>query len=142
MKLAISVLTCALAGCAASQSGAPNTAAPQLEGTRWSLATATDSSGLIQALVGKPGKPVALSFEQGRIGISEACNRMGGQYVMTGNTLKVSALISTKMACEPLLMKAETEIAHQLEGNAQVEMAGEQLVLKTAQGGTLSFDRL
>lgn len=141
MKLGILALACALTGCAASQSGAPKTAAPQLEGTRWSLATATDNSGVIQALVGKPGKPVALTFEQGRIGISEACNRMGGQYVVTGSTLRVSALMSTKMACEPSLMQAEAEIAHQIEGSSQIELAGEQLLLKTAQGGTLSFDR-
>ena len=141
MKIQAAVLSCLLAGCAASQSGAPATSPPQLEGTAWSLATATDSKGVIAALVNKPGKPLSVQFEAGRIGVRETCNVMNGQYVLTGNTMKIDRMISTMMACEPALMQADSEIARQLEGSSKVDMAGEQLVLKTAQGATLSFYR-
>ena len=141
MKIQVALLSCMLAGCAASHSGPPVSTPPQLEGSSWSLATASDSNGVISALVSKPGKPVALTFKDGRIRISEACNRMGGQFALTGNSLKVEQLMSTKMACEPALMKAEAEIARQMEGESTVEMSGEQLVLKTPHGATLNFDR-
>ncbi len=141
MKIPAVLLACVLSGCAAPQSGSQNAPPLQLEGSKWSLATATDSQGVIGALVNKPGKPVAIAFEKGRVGISEACNHMGGAYTLTGSTLKVERMMSTRMACEPALMKAEAEIGRQIEGSSQAEMAGDQLVLKTAQGATLSFDR-
>ena len=141
MKIQVAVLSCLLAGCAASQSGAPSTSPPQLEGTSWSLATATDSNGVIAALVNKPGKPLTVQFEGNRLGVRETCNVLNGQYTLTGNTLKIGQMISTMMACEPALMQADREISLQLEGNSKVEMAGAQLVLKTEKGGTLSFDR-
>lgn len=142
MKTPLVAMVLLLAGCVASHKEAsPTAVAPALEGTRWTLATAVAADGsVIDALVKKPGKPISISFQQDRIGIAEACNGMGGQYRLDGTTLTVPMLISTKMACEAPLMAAEGEVGRQFQGKMTAELQGDQLVLKTAAGATLTFD--
>ena len=78
-----------------------------LAGTRWQLTSPT--------YAGLADKPT-LNFDDARIGASVGLNQMGGTYTIDGQKMKFGALISTKMAGPPALMRAETQYAKDLDG--------------------------
>jgi heat shock protein HslJ len=86
------------ASCASSNkptANAPKTASTQisLPGTEWVL---TDLAGT-PAL---PGGKATLAFsEEGRVAGNGSCNRFTGAVMITGDSLKVGPLASTRMAC-------------------------------------------
>ena len=87
-----------LASCASTNKLAatpPKTAAPtiSLSGTEWVLADLAGTPAL-------PGGKATLSFmEAGRVAGNGSCNRFTGAVVITGDTLKIEPLASTRMAC-------------------------------------------
>lgn len=104
MKLPFLLLVCcvialALSSCASSNkttANPPKTAAAtqiSLPGTDWVL---TDLAGT-PAL---PGGKATLGFpEAGRVAGNGSCNRFTGGVVISGDTLKMGPLASTRMAC-------------------------------------------
>lgn len=60
------------------------------------------------------GERLLVQFNpNGRLSISGGCNQINGQWDLTGNQLSVSALSSTRMACEEHLMQLD-KLAQQL----------------------------
>lgn len=111
---------------------------------RWQLASATDAKGQpIEALMVRPGQPVTLEFREGRVGVGNTCNRMGGAYKTTGKTLAIDKLASTLMACaDPKLMALDKEVGKRLQGALGLRFAkgdARQIELKTATGDVLVF---
>ena len=162
MKLALLPLLCAalLAGCpktntdatpapaaAASDPATPAASAglaDQLARYHWYLEGATDAKGQrIDALFVRPEQPLQLDFKDGRIGIGNSCNRIGGSFGMTTNGIAVGNLISTQMACaDPKLMALDGEIGKRLEGALTLLLAESdppQLRMTNRAGDTLSF---
>jgi heat shock protein HslJ len=110
----------------------------------WRLQDATDASGKrIDALFVRDDKPLQLDFAEGRIAVANACNRMDGDYSLEGESLTVTRMASTMMACaDPKLMALDGEIGKRLEGASKLVFAAGDpptLTLANAAGDTLVF---
>lgn len=159
-RLLLLALPLALAGCpkpadeAATSAATPATAAAPavpaadtalLPKYHWRLTAATDAQGQrLDALQVQPDKPVTLDFRDGRLGISNTCNRMGGSYTLADGSLTAGRLMSTKMACaDAKLMALDDEVGKRLEGTLKLATTATgdapTLTLTTAGGDTLTF---
>jgi heat shock protein HslJ len=110
----------------------------------WRLQDATDATGKrIDALFIRADKPLQLDFADGHVGVANACNRMGGDYSLEGESLTVARMASTMMACsDPKLMALDGEIAKRIEGASKLDLlAGDTptLTLANAAGDKLVF---
>lgn len=147
----ILILPFALAACAKAPQGEPATppattapaaqAAPAdtaaLTAYHWRLNDATDVSGKrIEALFAKADKPLQLDFADGRVGVSNTCNHMGGAYSVEGDKLKFDRLASTLMACsDPKLMALDQEIGKRLETESTFALQSGDAPTLTLTGG-------
>jgi len=160
-RLLLLALPLALAGCPkpAEQADAPapvTTAAPEAPATpsadaatllpqyHWQLRDATDAQGKrIDALFARADKPLQLDFKDGRLGVANTCNRMGGTYTLSDASLTIGRLTSTMMACtDNALMALDQEAGKRLEGTLKIAATQDglaQLKLTTATGDTLVF---
>ena len=134
--LSFLILSLALAACAqapSSSGGTPDTS-PQgtpgkkdpagkdrLDVYRWHLKDATDAQGKrIDVLLIRPDQPLQFDFADGRIAIHNACNGIGGDARIDGDTVHVGALVSTKMACDdPAVMALDNEIGKRMQGTVR-----------------------
>lgn len=127
---------------AADQKTVAKLDAQQLLANHWVLENATDSSGKrIDALFARTEKPVTLDFVDGRIAVSNTCNRMGGGYTLADGTLTISPLASTMMACtDQALMALDQAVGSRLEGTLKADLGStDQLTLHTSGGDVLVF---
>jgi heat shock protein HslJ len=121
-----------------------NDANAELDRYHWRLRDATDANGQrIDALFVREDKPLQLDFAKGRVGVANACNRMGGGYSLEGESLTVARMTSTMMACsDPKLMALDGEIGKRIEGASKLVFTlGDPptLALANAAGDTLVF---
>ncbi|KRG81182.1 hypothetical protein ABB34_14090 [Stenotrophomonas daejeonensis] len=145
-----------LAACNAPDKGEAATATPAttettapaaidaglLAANHWQLDDASDGSGArIDALFVRADKPVTLDFGDGRLSVANTCNRMGGSYGLSGDTLTVAPMASTMMACaDDALMALDQAAGSRLEGTLKVQqLDATTLVLATAGGDVLRF---
>ncbi|MGO4221617.1 DUF4377 domain-containing protein [Lysobacter sp. TAF61] len=110
----------------------------------WRLEKAVDAKGqAIEALFARADKPLQLDFRDGRVSVSNACNRMGGGYTLTGDRLQVARMAATLMACtDPKLMALDQAIGKRLEAAQTVALRNDgqsQLTLTSADGEVLTF---
>ena len=116
----------------------------QLGRYHWTLVFATDANNRrIAGLPPGPDRPVVLSFDGSRLSVQGSCNRLvGGYQVTAANQLTVNAGASTRMACDPALMQADSALSNLLGKPLQVQMSGRpsaQLHLVSPGNGTLNF---
>jgi heat shock protein HslJ len=118
----------------------------RLELYRWTLVFATDvNNRRIAGLPPGQDHPVVLSFDSSRLSVQGPCNRLvGGYQVTAANQLTVNAGASTRMACDPALMQADSALFNLLAKPLQVHMTGRQdasaqLRLVSPGNGTLNF---
>lgn len=155
-RLLLLTLPLLLAGCPKPADDTPATDPPQasearatdataLGGYHWRLSSAADAEGKrIDTLFVRAEQPVQLDFAQGRLGVSNSCNRIGGGYAVDGAQLKIDNLSSTLMACtDNALMTLDQEIGKRLEGalSFAIEQANgmPQLTLTNGEGDVLTF---
>ncbi len=114
---------------------------PPLSAHHWRLSEAKDAQGKrIDALFVRMDKPLQLQFIDGRLGVSNSCNRMSGTYSIQHGRLNVEALVATQMACaDGKLMALDREAGQRLEGALSFKQVGNTLTLTTASGDTLAF---
>lgn len=130
---------------AAKTSAATSLDASALPAYHWQLRGATDRAGQrIDALFARPQLPLQLDFRDGRLGVSNACNRLGGGYRIEGGRLKVERMTQTLMACaDPALAKLDDAIGQRLQSNPHIDVhtggGDPQLHLATDSGDTLDF---
>ena len=135
----------AAAAPAATATADPATAAPAdasaLPAYHWRLSDAKNAQGQrIEALFANAEKPLQLDFRDGRIGVGNTCNRMGGAYSVEGDQLKFERMASTMMACaDAKLMALDHEAGKRLEGSAKFALTDHTLTLTTANGDLLTF---
>jgi len=116
-----------------------------LDRHHWQLESATDrSGGRIDALFARADKPLQLDFTNGRLGVANACNRLGGSYTIERGRLDLGHMMQTMMACaDPKLMALDGAIRERLEGHPRIDLqdAGDtpRLTLRTDAGDTLVF---
>jgi hypothetical protein len=112
---------------------------------RWTLVLATDANN--RRIAGLPpghGRPVVLSFTASRLSVQGPCNRLVGAYQVTAaNQLTIDAGASTRIACDPALMEADSALSNLLGKPLQIQITGRpsaQLQLVSLGNGTLSFN--
>lgn len=137
-------------GKAAAQGSKPTTTAmtnsTSLDRNHWVMVEATDRSGArIDALFARPDRPLQLDFSNGRIGIVNACNRIGGTYSLEAGRLQVGRLGSTLMACsDPKLAALDAAITGRLERKPRFSLRenadAPRLELTADDGDRLVFD--
>jgi heat shock protein HslJ len=118
-------------------SAQPAKGAPALAAQHWDL---VEWSG--RAL--PEGKKLRLDFDKsGRFSSSTGCNRTGGAFNVKGGTIrfggKKGGFASTLMACPEPAMATERAYVDRLGAVTRYTIKGDQLVLRTAKGETLTY---
>jgi heat shock protein HslJ len=126
-----------LSGCGTSAGATVAPAPAALAGTRWTL-TRIEQGGAEQPIV--QGAQLTLQFDNGTVSGKAACNSFSGTYVVTGQSLTISDLRQTLMACEAPLMQLEDSYSAALDEAQSFALQGTTLKI-TYGGGTLSFTR-
>jgi heat shock protein HslJ len=120
-------LACAIvvsvAGCSASPLGTP------LEGTTWLLIQYREGSSM--APVPETVRPEA-RFEAGTVSGSSGCNSFTGRYVVSGESMSISQVATTQMACPEPQMSVEASFLLDLATVASYSISGSQLTLRDA----------
>jgi len=127
---------------AADQQTLAHLDAQRLQSQHWLLKQATAADGTrIDALFARDDKPVTLDFADGRVAVSNTCNRLGGGYTLENGTLKVGAMVSTMMACtDKALMALDEAVSSRLQGELKAAQGTDgALTLTTVKGDVLVF---
>jgi heat shock protein HslJ len=116
-----------LAACATAEPNQPPTGGAALPGTEWGL---TSLAGNIPI----EGTQITLSFGGGSLEGSGGCNTYGGSYTATGDSLRLSDLYWTEMAClEPEgILDQEMVFLNALDSVASYRMDAGRLELYDA----------
>jgi heat shock protein HslJ len=117
----------------------------QLGRYRWRLVFATDANN--RRIAGLPpgqDHPIVLSFAGSLLSVQGPCNRLVGGYQVTAAQLIVNGGASTRIACDPAFMEADSALFNLLANPLQVQMTGRQdafaqLQLVSPGNGTLNF---
>ena len=98
----------------------------------------------LQSLPGKDAKalaaarqPLTMRFEAGRVSGFSGCNRLVGSYTVENDTVTLSQLAGTMMACPEPEMALEGVFRAALGGPLRYSVAGDRLTLKPASGEPL-----
>ncbi len=126
--LAVSLMAFVLAACGPGDE-------VNLDGTEWALTSLNGSSPIGEA-------NFTLVFSEGRVSGKSGCNSYFSDYTQDGESLSISVLGSTLMACiEPAgLMDQETEFQSVLANVDSFSVKGNQLRLETPDGLYLLFE--
>ncbi len=128
--LTMVVLVLALSACNLGEKDA------DLKGSAWELVSLGDALPV-------PGTNVTLSFEKDNLGGNGGCNSYGGEFKLKGDTLTIGNVYSTEMYCEAEgIMDQEARYYQMLSNVESFSLAGEELILTTADGEALVFHRL
>lgn len=105
----------------------------ELEGTTWNLNSYVNENGLVSVL---PTTKITAHFQDGRVSGNAGCNSYLGTYHISGNTITVGSLSSTRMFCgEPEgLMEQEGNYLAALKSAAHYEITGSTLEMTSADG--------
>ena len=93
--------------------------AAELEGVEWTLVDGTGQT---------------LLLDGGHAAGSGGCNRFAGGYALDGDRLTFEPLASTRMACAPEAMQAESDYFAALTRAAHASLGDGELVLADAAG--------
>jgi heat shock protein HslJ len=124
------VILLALAACSAISPAGED----PLDGTSWVLV----GYGLAAPL---PGTQITATFEDGQVGGSSGCNTYGGSYRVKGETISVTEIIMTEMACiDPEgVMEQEQTYLEYLSGATTFRLDHGQLQMTRPDRETLTF---
>lgn len=113
----------------------PDQSTAKLEGVIWKLKTFDLKPRPEQV---PENVTISLQFDAGKLSGNGGCNRMGGTYVLEGNTLRTSQLFSTKMFCENT-MKQESMFLQMLEKSQSYSLKDKALEIDCGAAGRLIF---
>ena len=127
-RTALTLLTVSalvLAACGSDDDSSSSGSAPTADDLAGSTFESTEVSGhdLVE------GSTVTLAFDTDRLSASAGCNTMNGGYTIDDDTLEVSALAMTMMACQDELMEQDTWLSEFLTGGPTIGLDGETLTL-------------
>lgn len=124
-------------GCSLMRPDSPTTPKVQLTDSTW-IAEDIDGKGVIDN-----AQSTLVFGADGRVSGRAACNQYGGKVTLSGASMIVDQVFSTKMACTaPALMEQETRFLEALQSTRSYCMDGTKLVLLDAAGtARLRFDR-
>ncbi|MEP7245692.1 MAG: META domain-containing protein [Gammaproteobacteria bacterium] len=132
----LSVVAIAVSGCSLMAPNSTSTPKVELTGAAW-IAEDVDGAGVID------DAQSTLEFgTDGKVSGRGGCNRYGGSVSLSGASMIVGELFSTKMACVPALMDQETKFLAALQATRSYRMDDTKLVLVDATGkARLRFSR-
>ncbi len=108
-----------------------------LAGKTWTLVSYGDPANPTAVLTN--GKPLTLEFTQSGINGNGGCNGFGGSFQFSGNSLTISNMIHTMMACtDPNLNDQENTYLTALSNAQSFTVSGDQLQI-TYDKGVLTF---
>jgi heat shock protein HslJ len=139
--LCLALLFAAVAACARQPEGGATPAAfrTAAAGGEWQLMELSGSA----APLGAGGRRATLVFDAdtARAGGFGGCNRWGAGYTVSGDSLRFTAAISTKMACAEG-MDLESRLHGAIEATRRYTMSGDELRLIGAANEPLArFER-
>lgn len=136
----LSALTVLLiAGCAPVVPPTPKATPFMLADTKWTLTSMVQNGA---TRTPPAGTEITLDFtSDGKVGGNSGCNSYGGTYEAQGEILKISALVSTLMACaESEKMDFEAAYVAGLQAAQMFERTADQLSVTFGNGtGKLVF---
>lgn len=133
---ALALLVVLLGSTALASAGQPSAqAAPDLEGSRWILASYVDAAG--ETVAALPDREPTVEFGSGRVSGSAGCNTYAASFETGDGKLTTGRALSTMMACEPSIMAQERAFLKNLQAAASYKLDGDQLTITDAQGQTL-----
>lgn len=97
----------------------------QAAGKQWTLVWLNGDSV-------KSDKPPTMKFENGRLEIFGGVNRLAGTYVLSGESVLMGDLVSTRMAGPPELMKLESSFSSLMASVNGFHVSGNDLELLSA----------
>jgi heat shock protein HslJ len=107
-----------------------------LTGTNWTLDSLYSGDAVSSVLSGT--MITAVFDREGRVSGSTGCNHYSGSYTVTENSLAISSLGSTKMACQGEdIMQQESTYLASLNSAAGFTISGNRLKLADERGTTL-----
>ncbi len=107
-------------------------ASASLAGREWALESLAGEA--IPAATG--GRPITITFADGRVSGSGGCNRFSGTYTLTGDALQFGPLAATKMACPA--MELEGRVFAALQAVRRWKVVAGSLELLDASGKVLA----
>jgi heat shock protein HslJ len=127
-KLGSMLLAVAILGC---KSAPTPVEAAKLEGTNWVLVSDVPAGA----------KPATVTFQADGHKVSgfTGCNRMFGQYTLSGQTLYFNAMGTTKMACPGAPMEIEKRVLGALTRTRSFTIVGDTLSLRDDDAVLLRF---
>lgn len=157
MKICLLWLSLVLTGCAMTPGSPTHATTPVANSSNastlpstltryhWQLHDAVDNSGKrLDTLFGLPDRPLQIDFADGRVSVRNACNRIGGSYLIVEDHLQVTQMMHTMMAChDQTLMQRESVINSVLSSTPTLILSSEGntplLTLAANDGQTLTF---
>ena len=151
MALSLSVMACSQhsepndkVGSQVPGSSVQTQMSQQLNAYSWQLVEAMDKKNQpIKSLFVRADLPITLHFKDNRISVANSCNNMGGAFALSGNSLTVSNIASTMMACQAPLNELDSAISRLIAGQTTLNINNKnpqpQLSLTTSNGDTLVF---
>jgi heat shock protein HslJ len=107
-----------------------------LQGTRWTVDTIVDG----EVASSTPATATAwLVFDKDTVQVSAGCNSGSGSYQVSGNTIRISDVATTRKACEPDVMTLENAVLAVLTGEVTYEIDSDRLIIKQATGKGLQL---
>lgn len=105
-----------------------------LQGSRWTLVGLADETPLGEV-------DVTAEFSEGQVAGNSGCNSYSGTYEVDGENIEIGELTMTLMAClDPDgIMDQEQRFLELLAGSQTFTVEGDQLILHTSSGETLTF---
>lgn len=107
-----------------------------LQGTKWTVDTLVDG----EVASSTPAAASAwLMFDKDTVQVSAGCNSGSGSYSVSGNTLRIDAVATTRKACEPDVMSLENAVLAVLQGEVSYSIDSDRLTLKQPAGKGLQL---
>ena len=101
----------------------PGVPTANLAGSNWRITTIDSAPAADDA---------QLAFAADSLSASAGCNRLAGDYTITGTSLAAGPLIATKMYCDGR-MEHEAALGALLESGAMIAVDGDRLALTSAE---------
>jgi heat shock protein HslJ len=132
MKTIFFLLVISTSAILISACASPAGNAPALPGTKWELVTLNGAAPV-------EGTSVTLFFgNDDQAGGDASCNTYGGSYTIKGSGLTFGPMMSTMMACEPVIMDQEQAYLKVLGDTRSFEATSDKLTLKDSSGKELA----
>ncbi|MCM2271375.1 MAG: META domain-containing protein [candidate division Zixibacteria bacterium] len=143
-KLRFAVLLLAIfGGCVKEQAKPVSVRSNDLVGAEFRFVGFSSDGNFTAAGLIDTADRVTLSFgADSAVAGSAGCNRFAGKILTLGDSeLSFGPMISTKMMCEPAVMRVETEFLRMLGTTASYSLSADTLILRSADRSELLFVR-